>query len=320
MDGIAALRPTGINSRGDVVGTTLGDASSASKAFFYDGSSRTTVCLRAPGTSSQTATAINTARRIAGWVAVADDGPTGSRQRPVLWEDATIVYLDVPVPATAAAGSANALALNELGTVVGWFVPADWQHAVVWAGGAMRDVGLGASPGSVAMAINGTGIAAGFSARQRGNTSELHAVVFGADRVSEIVDVPGAENSTAEAINDSGGVVGVTFPSAHPEEIRAFVYDLPTGRLRTVAPDRRCDLHSINASGVAVGDCTTGAGYDFTARAVILRGDTLEDLDDVVRDPAWSFTTAQAINDRGEIAGTGVHDGKPRGYVLIPHP
>lgn len=34
--------------------------------------------------------------------------------------------------------------------------------------------------------------------------------------------------------------------------------------------------------------------------------------------PGWTLQTAQCINDKGQICGTGLHEGKTRAYVISP--
>jgi uncharacterized membrane protein len=142
--------------------------------------------------------------------------------------------------------------------------------------------------------------------------------VFDGTGVRELGALPGAENSSARAINDAGRIVGSSFPSAHPGEWRAFVYDLPRGPMLDVSPDRRCELSAVNSGGVAVGTCASGQADELVRRAAILRGEMVEDLNDIVGDPSWVFSEAQGINDAGQIAGSGLHDGQPRGFVLTP--
>jgi hypothetical protein len=42
------------------------------------------------------------------------------------------------------------------------------------------------------------------------------------------------------------------------------------------------------------------------------------DLTDALGDPAWELISATAINDRGEIAGTGRLSGERRGFLITP--
>ena len=32
----------------------------------------------------------------------------------------------------------------------------------------------------------------------------------------------------------------------------------------------------------------------------------------------WTLTSATAINNRGQIVGTGLHNGQPRGFLMTP--
>jgi hypothetical protein len=44
----------------------------------------------------------------------------------------------------------------------------------------------------------------------------------------------------------------------------------------------------------------------------------VEDLDRIVGDSGWVLEDAASINDKGQIAGFGLHDGKFRAFVLTP--
>jgi hypothetical protein len=97
--------------------------------------------------------------------------------------------------------------------------------------------------------------------------------------------------------------------------VHAFVFDLPDGPMRDVSPLGICRLHGVNAPGDAVGSCATAPRVD---HAVLWHGGALIDLNDAISDPSWSLFNAVAINAAGQIAGTGMHNGLARAFVLTP--
>ena len=75
----------------------------------------------------------------------------------------------------------------------------------------------------------------------------------------------------------------------------------------------------INASGQVVGwvmgwSEITGDAYNF---AFLYSGGVMTDLNTLI-DPAsgWGLSRAQAINDSGQIVGTGYHNGEIRAFLL----
>ena len=58
------------------------------------------------------------------------------------------------------------------------------------------------------------------------------------------------------------------------------------------------------------------ATFDFIVMGYALRH--VEDLNRLANAPDWVLTTARAINDRGQIVGTGSLRGDPHGFLLNP--
>ena len=83
-----------------------------------------------------------------------------------------------------------------------------------------------------------------------------------------------------------------------------------------VEPRASCGLRAVNTAGDAVGSCAAPGRFD---HAVIWHAGVLIDLNETILDPSWELISASAINDSGQIAGTGTHQGRDRVYVLTPH-
>jgi hypothetical protein len=74
---------------------------------------------------------------------------------------------------------------------------------------------------------------------------------------------------------------------------------------------------SINNQGVVVGSCVDIPGPP--AAMIWTAADGMRRLVDLVDlQSGWTFSEANAINDAGQIAGWGIHNGQPRGYLLEP--
>jgi probable HAF family extracellular repeat protein len=153
----------------------------------------------------------------------------------------------------------------------------------------------------------------------------------------DLGDLPGgADQSVANAINARGQVVGEVSTDAGP---RAFLWSptSPNGTTGSMVdlgalPDeiRHSVANDINSHGHVVGH--SGAGPTTSTRAFLWTPNspngstgTMIDLNSVL-DPVtgrgWSLFTATAINDFGQIAGTGLNNGVQRAFLLtlIPEP
>jgi probable HAF family extracellular repeat protein len=74
---------------------------------------------------------------------------------------------------------------------------------------------------------------------------------------------------------------------------------------------------AVNASGQIVGWSRSADGS--TSRAVLWQGGAIVDLNTLLPPGSgWTLTRAAAINDRGQIVGTGIHDGHVRAFLLTP--
>ncbi len=70
----------------------------------------------------------------------------------------------------------------------------------------------------------------------------------------------------------------------------------------------------INELSTVVGSADT----DTLSHAFIRNADSImEDLNDLVTDPQWVLTSAAAINELGDIVGTGLLNGQSHGFLLL---
>jgi uncharacterized membrane protein len=287
VEGSPVLIPAAINGRGDVVGVVILQNGGPARAFFYDGAAGSTRRILDDGSNSdQVASGINDTRQVSGRL--------GSRG--VRWENDQITNIGT---LSTTYSISEALGINAAGVVVGSSSGDDGKvKAVLWDGSTLRK--LQAAGQSEAHAVNSNNIAVGI-----GGATSPRAVAFLNDTV---LDLGGADGGLALAVSDVGRIVGMS-------NNHAFVYDLPQGPMRDVSPNAKlCYLYSVNHNGVAVGVCD---GLP-QGRGVILRGGTVEFLDDVIQEPTWVFYGAQAINDRGQIVGVGSHRGQGRAYLITP--
>ena len=138
--------------------------------------------------------------------------------------------------------------------------------------------------------------------------------------LADVVYLP-TYGGRAVDINDNNMIAGTTANNTRVTPViysRAFVYDYsaPTDNL-TVLPVLEGGLHShasdINEHNEVVGYSESAAGN----HAVIWDGaGAITDLHETMLAEGWVLTSATAINDYGDIVGTGTLNGASHGFVL----
>jgi probable HAF family extracellular repeat protein len=292
------VQPRGINDSGEIVGDISPGGSA--KAFLFIGGTLTTF---APDTiSSSVAYAVNKSGQIAGF-----GGPFSTAF--IFNPDGTFTQLG-----TLGGPSSEAFGINDLGHVVGTSATTGgfFPHGFLYTGGPL--IGLGTLGGhtSAAISINNSDQIAGYSDTFGGGR---HAFLYSNGTLQDLQTLGGPE-SQASAINNSGIVVGTSDINGG-SATHAFLYvngamtDLGTLGTNSYAT-------SINANGDIVGYSDITASPT-TTHAFLYRAGALTDLNTLI-DPAsgWTLQTAAAINNAGQITGTGTLNGTIQAYLLTP--
>jgi probable HAF family extracellular repeat protein len=184
-------------------------------------------------------------------------------------------------------------------------------HAVIYTSSSIHDVALPGSHWSSANAINTHGAIAGSA--MNGNLV-YQAYTWSEANGYTTLGTLGGLNSYAKAINDQGVVAG------HSQDasgyLHAFVWDgtsmIDLGTLGGTSSF----AYGINTSNQVVGYSFASDG---STRAFLHMGGVLLDLNSMVANLGnWVLTEAYAINDAGQITGTGVLDGVERAFRLTP--
>jgi probable HAF family extracellular repeat protein len=125
-----------------------------------------------------------------------------------------------------------------------------------------------------------------------------------------------ASDATPFDINDAGQVVGSRGNTA-------FLWANGTLKgLRTLGGNNS-NATGINEAGQIVGDSATATGrthaFLWVNNSLGDMGGTMHDLNDLIpADSGWELLSAAAINNRGEIVGSGIHDGQRHAFLLRP--
>jgi hypothetical protein len=184
-------------------------------------------------------------------------------------------------------------------------------------------------PNSLAGCINAAGNI--FGDAVNADFTEVHAVFWASSTSAPVVLAgPGGEfiNTDfdlflpgSQGLNNAGNMVGVA-ANADFSELRAIFWASsasPAVILSTTGEFPNGWAEGISDRSQIVGAAFNSDFSDFHAFMWPSSGSQGIDLNTVIpSDSGWELLVARAINNRGEIVGTGFFNGAEHGYVLIP--
>jgi probable HAF family extracellular repeat protein len=205
-----------------------------------------------------------------------------------------------------------AMAINDGNQIAGMATTPQGQgRAVIYSNGGVQDVSLPGSSWASAYGINASGAIAGYAMNANG---VFQAYTWSPAGGYTSLGTLGGRDSYAFGINNQGQVAGnsnVSNGYAH-----AFIYD-GTGLhdLGTLGGSSSY-AYGINDAGSVVGYSSLATAQ---AHAFILVGGILFDLNSLVSNlTGWELTQAYAINNSGQLTGTGLFEGVEHAFRLDP--
>ena len=295
-------RAYGINAAGQVVGLSYTIGNAGQHAFLYSKGKMTDLGTLG-GTDGGAAYGINDSGQAVGDAAIS--GNSG--------EHAFLYFGGVMTDLGTLGANSFAVGINAAGQVVGYsyLTRNGVYHAFLYSGGIMSDLGTLGGNHSVAEGINAGGQVVGYSATA-GDGAD-HAFLYSGGVMTDLGTF--GSQSYAFGINAAGQVVGESSYTTNNGIYRPFLY---AGGVMT-------DLGTLGGSGgAAFGINAKGqvVGYSYmpgdnTTNAFLYSGGTMIDLNSLLpANSGWRLATAQAINDSGQIVGSGFINGQEHAFLL----
>ncbi|MEP6685154.1 MAG: hypothetical protein ABJB22_00120 [Verrucomicrobiota bacterium] len=223
----------------------------------------------------------------------------------------------------------SALGINNSGQSVGYYASSyGFHHALLYSNGTIKELGpFGAEAISVATAINDSGMVVGMATDSYRLPS--HAFLYSNGFMKDIRPF-GSSESYARGINKGGQVVG-EFLTADGAAFHAFLYSNGLATDLGSAGSPESVAYAINDYGQVVG--TTWVPYDdvcpevsttestqcinYKPHAFLYENGRLIDLNTLIQpESGWELTSAVDINNKGQIVGSGLVNGKVRAFLL----
>ncbi len=316
LTGDSASGANAVNERGEVVGWS-GEKGKITRAFYRQGGKMTG--LPSGHRRSSEATAINSSGEVCGWFGA--EAYTSSR--PCLWQSGKV--RDLGVVAGCTFGRANSI--NDKGQIVGVSYNSNGsargeQLACLWQNGKPVCLNLSLDEEeSEAVGINNKGQVAG-----RFNWMRDYKAFYHDGRSNQAEELPNLKGLWwgANAVNDAGQVVGQA--DIGPETTPGYGYVShaclwqggKANDLGTLGGGKSMAM-SINRSGQIVGWSFINDNPKYELRAFLWQKGKMSDLNATLpTNSGWILEQANGINDKGQIVGTGLHDGRRRAFLLTP--
>lgn len=304
LGGNGTTVPYAINSSGQVTGIST-TATSGMRGFLY-----TSGVMRDLGTlgpaNSYSCLGINDSGQVTGSAEI-----NSSASHAFIYTNGTIQDIGT----LAGVGDSSGYGINGAGQVTGSSnTSVGTVHAFLYANAAMQDLGTLGGDSSFGYAINGPGQVTG-TADIFGNVNQ--AFLYSNGTMTGLGALVFLGRSVGEGINDVGQVSGWsnTIAGRH-----AFLYT--SGSMHDLGT-----LGGGDSEGYGVNNAGEVVGYSEMAgntidHAFLYTGGSMQDLNSFI-DPnsGWMLTSAQDINDAGQIIGLGTLNGvSNQPFLLTPTP
>lgn len=215
---------------------------------------------------------------------------------------------------TLGGDSSQAFGVNRSGEVTGGAITPDHSyHAFLYSQGNTMDLGTLGGTTSFGLGLNRFGAVTG-NAYLPGD-AVYHAFLYSNGSMTDLGALAGL--STGQAVNDKGQVAGETFV---PNGIGPHAFLFKDGSMIDLGTfgGTISEGFGINNAGHVVGTASIPNDQD-THAFIYISGKGMLDLNTLIpSESGWVLQVARAINDKDEIVGFGVINGKSRAFLLEP--
>jgi probable HAF family extracellular repeat protein len=299
----ASSTPLQINNKGQIAGSAF-PANAQSQRAFVISKGKVTILGKLAGTFS-------TGRGLNGFGEVVGTSPPSTVQ-----SQHAVIFNGAGTPTdlgTLGGASSVANAVNDVGTVVGQSLTGGsgltpTQQAFVFANGRMTTIGDTSQVSTNAVDLNNNGVVAVAGSGRSYLFSTLRQNL-------PLRFVPTALNNANFVVGDIPNSSGVATDAAAFNPTLGQTTDL--GNLGT--SNSSAQANDVNNNDVIVGTSGTTGGSAAAHAFVWTQAAGLQDLNNLI-DPnsGWQLTSANSINDAGQIVGTGIFNGRVHGFLLTP--
>jgi probable HAF family extracellular repeat protein len=297
-----------INAQGQVAGEVSYYSTFATHAFFYDGTMHDIGTLGGRDSSGQS---VNDNGEVVGQSNLAN----GTSH--AFYYDGTMH--DMGTLSAAVLSDSGAFGINNSGQITGISDASDLQQYPFLYDGTMHNLGTR----GWGTAINATGEVTGHILVLSVTGALVnHAFIYGGS-MHDLGDVPGLNNSFGSAINASGWVTG-DLTNSDGSVRHAFLFNGQMNDLGTLPGFDLSSANGINGEGQIVGSgFNAGPIVDVNQSHAFIYDseDGMVDLNSLISPSSrWILSGASAINDSGQITGSGYHNRVLHAFLLTPVP
>lgn len=300
--------PLALNTHGEAVGWSYATGVTGQRAFLSAGG--VIQDLGSLGGAHSQALGINAAGQVVGW----SNLPGTEHGRAFLYSNGVMQNLG-----TLGGAYSWAYGINSSGQVVGSAYNTRIGRAFIYANGSMQDLGSLADSGSpsgssAAYAVNDGGQVTGYTRTQAGVG---RAFLYSNGVMQEIGSLGGT--SYGSAINAGAQIAGYSYLAEGGSTYHAFLYS--EGVMNDLGT-----LGGTHSRALGINDQGQVVGWTYDARQFVrpflYENGSMVDLNTLlVPGSGWRLHDATAINNRGQIVGSGWNAaGKQHGYLLTPIP
>ncbi len=300
-DNVVPISASGVNHKGEVVGQALVKNGKAIAGYAYRGGVTTQIGL--PGDE---AVSVNRRGDVAGDATV-----------NAAWWSKTGVLHNLGTKMSCQ-GSSHSVGMNDDRLLAGW--TSCWggdAHAFVAQGGVVTDLPTLGGVGASARDVNNAGQVIGVAATDKNGQLGPHFRAFRWEN-GAITDLGtlGGDESNAWAIADNSHVIGLAQDASG-----AWLPYLHDGMQMTPLPSCRVDQYTtprgINSKDQIVGVFGNGRKTEVFLMQQRQHCHRLRDLLDA-SGADWELEAVEAINDAGQIIGSGQYQGEKRAFIATP--